>query len=196
MAIIIPTNFDVQTQENLDKRLVQDNIAARDDIATAVRYFGMIVHVVDADGFGVPDTFVLTKGENSQNLDDDQNWVVLGSGTGGGSSPLTTKGDVYGYDTGDARIPVGTNDQVLTADSTKDLGVEWRTQSIGGDLNYDHSQVASVTVWNIAHSLGKRPAVTVIDSGANEIIGAVVHTDTNNLTITFTAAISGHAYLN
>jgi hypothetical protein len=48
----------------------------------------------------------------------------LGSG---GTSPLTTKGDLYGYDTADARIPVGSNDTVLTADSTDAQGVAWKT---------------------------------------------------------------------
>lgn len=193
MAILLPTNFDVQLQENLDKRLVQDNIAARDDIATAVRYFGMIVHVVDSDGFGLPATYVLTKGENTQNLNDNLNWKILGSGAG--SSPLTTKGDVYGYDTADARIPVGTDAQVLTADSVQPLGVKWATPT-AGDLNYDHNQVSSTTVWTIGHNLGKIPSVVVIDSGSNEVIGDISNTDANNLTITFSAAISGHAYLN
>lgn len=194
MAIIIPTNFDVQTQENLDKRLVQDNIASRDNIATAVRYFGMIVHVIDSNGFGLPATYVLTKGENSQNLDDNLNWTTLGSG-GGGSSPLITKGDLYGYDTDTARIPVGVDDRVLTADSTENLGVAWKIPS-GGDLYYDHDQVLSLTSWAIPHNLGKKPSVHVVDSGGNEVEGDVSHTDVNNLTITFSAAISGHAYLN
>lgn len=44
---------------------------------------------------------------------------------GGGSSPLTTKGDVWGYSTADARIPVGSDGQVLQADSTQALGVKW-----------------------------------------------------------------------
>lgn len=41
------------------------------------------------------------------------------------SSPLTTKGDIWGYSTVDARIPVGTNNFVLTADSTQTLGLKW-----------------------------------------------------------------------
>ena len=45
--------------------------------------------------------------------------------TAGGGSPLTTKGDVFGFDTADARVPVGTNDQVLMADSTAGLGVKY-----------------------------------------------------------------------
>ena len=40
-------------------------------------------------------------------------------------SPLTTKGDIHGFDTADKRIPVGTDDQVLTADSAQALGVKW-----------------------------------------------------------------------
>lgn len=47
----------------------------------------------------------------------------------GALSPLTTKGDVLGYSTLNARIPVGTNGQVLTADSTQALGVKWAATS-------------------------------------------------------------------
>jgi len=50
----------------------------------------------------------------------------------GAVSPLTTKGDVWGYSTLDARIPVGANDTVLTADSTQALGVKWAAASAGG----------------------------------------------------------------
>jgi hypothetical protein len=54
-------------------------------------------------------------------------WVQAGA-----TSPLTTKGDIWGYSTSDARIPVGANDTVLTADSTQSLGVKWATPSSGG----------------------------------------------------------------
>lgn len=57
--------------------------------------------------------------------------AYLAPSTGTGSSPLTTKGDVWGYSTADARIPVGTDGQVLTADSTQTLGVKWATPSGG-----------------------------------------------------------------
>ncbi|HED37163.1 MAG TPA: hypothetical protein ENI76_02810 [Ignavibacteria bacterium] len=57
--------------------------------------------------------------------------TIIGGGDGG-ASPLTTKGDVAGYDTVDARIPVGADGQVLTADAVQALGVKWATPSGGG----------------------------------------------------------------
>jgi hypothetical protein len=45
----------------------------------------------------------------------------------GATSPLTTKGDLYGFGTSDARIPIGANNTVLTADSGETLGLKWAT---------------------------------------------------------------------
>src|SRR6185369_18052044 len=47
--------------------------------------------------------------------------------TCGAPSPLTTKGDVWGFSTVDARIPVGADGTVLTADSGQALGLRWAT---------------------------------------------------------------------
>lgn len=56
---------------------------------------------------------------------------VLTGISGGSSSPLTTKGDIWGFSTVDNRLPVGTNGQVVTADSAEPLGVKWATPSSG-----------------------------------------------------------------
>jgi hypothetical protein len=47
-------------------------------------------------------------------------------------SPLTTKGDVLGFSTVNARLAVGTDGQVLTADSTQALGIKWATPAASG----------------------------------------------------------------
>jgi hypothetical protein len=53
-------------------------------------------------------------------------WVGVG-----GSSPLTTKGDLYTYSTTDARLGVGTDGQFLSADSTQATGLKWSTPTSG-----------------------------------------------------------------
>lgn len=57
-------------------------------------------------------------------------WVEVG----GGSSPLTTKGDLYTYSTTDARLAVGTNGQYLKADSTAATGLAWATLPSSGKI--------------------------------------------------------------
>lgn len=52
----------------------------------------------------------------------------------GAVSPLTTKGDLYGFSTLDARIPIGANDTVLTADSNETLGLKWAAPAGGGGM--------------------------------------------------------------
>lgn len=56
--------------------------------------------------------------------DDGQHWVPFFVG-GAGSNPLTTKGDLFGFAAIAARVPIGTNGQVLTVDSTQALGLKW-----------------------------------------------------------------------
>jgi hypothetical protein len=55
-------------------------------------------------------------------------WVTIG----GAGSPLTTKGDLYTYSTTDARLAVGANNTVLTADSAEATGLKWATPTSGG----------------------------------------------------------------
>lgn len=62
-------------------------------------------------------------------------------------------------------------------------------------VSYTHNQSAASNTWSIAHNLNYFPTVQIFDSGSNLVEGAVSHTDANNITITFSAAISGKAYL-
>jgi hypothetical protein len=68
----------------------------------------------------------------------DTNAVLSYDGTSyvgvGGSSPLTTKGDLYTFSTVDARLGVGANDTVLTADSAEATGLKWAAPAAGGGM--------------------------------------------------------------
>jgi hypothetical protein len=46
------------------------------------------------------------------------------------ASPLTTKGDLLSFGTSRARLPVGANGEILTADSAETLGVKWSSSAI------------------------------------------------------------------
>ncbi|WP_413943352.1 tail fiber domain-containing protein [Bdellovibrio sp. HCB-162] len=57
-----------------------------------------------------------------------------------GLSPSTTKGDLIVHDgTNDIRLPVGTNGQVLSANSAQASGLQWITPTASGDAGGDLS---------------------------------------------------------
>ena len=64
------------------------------------------------------------------------------------------------------------------------------------DKHYTFTQIAAASTWNVTHNLKKKPSVSVVDSGDNIVYGDITYINENQLTITFTAAFSGKAYLN
>ena len=69
----------------------------------------------------------------------------------GAVSPLTTKGDVYTFSTSDARLGVGSNNTVLTADSSEATGLKWAAAAAGATFisRTTFSAAATVDVDNI-----------------------------------------------
>lgn len=106
------TNFGWTTPDDTD--LVKDG-------AAAIRTLGSGIDTSLVDLKGGTTGQVLSKASNS---DLDYSWTTPTDQT-----PLTTKGDLFGYSTADARIPVGADGTVLTADSAETLGVKWAAAS-------------------------------------------------------------------
>jgi hypothetical protein len=67
--------------------------------------------------------------------------------------------------------------------------------SVSG-ATYTHTQSTNSTTWDIVHNLGKRPSVTTVDELGNEIDGFVVWNSDNQVTVYFSPAAKGFAYLN
>lgn len=69
-------------------------------------------------------------------------------------------------------------------------------QAAARAAGYTHTQNVPSTTWSVTHNLGKRPSVTIVDTGDNVVIGEIQYTNDNSLVLTFSAAFSGKAYFN
>lgn len=112
---------------------------------------------------------------------------VLSWTTPASASPLTTKGDVYTYTTVDARLAVGTNNQVLAANSATATGLEWQTFSAAllavtsKTANYtattadnvilcDSTSAAfTITLYTAAGNTGRKLIIKKTDSSVNAV---------------------------
>lgn len=61
---------------------------------------------------------------------------------------------------------------------------------------YVHDQQAASSSWVVTHNLNKFASVNIVDTVGDEVIGDVTYNSTNQITINFSAPISGKAYIN
>lgn len=60
---------------------------------------------------------------------------------------------------------------------------------------YVHNQASPSTTWTINHNLKMYPSVTVVDSAGSHVMGQTIYPSLNTVTVEFTSAFSGKAYL-
>lgn len=89
------------------------------------------------------------------------------------------------------------NVEVLYQDSVIVEVVDAGPQGPRGDSGsgYVFTQISPLSIWNINHNLGYRPALNSVTSGGLTIEGSVLHLSNNQLTITFNTPTSGTARL-
>ena len=90
----------------------------------------------------------------------------------------------------------GTDGQVLTKVGSADYATTWRTPADAVVVAYRHIQTTAATTWTIPHNLSFRPNVTAVDSTGRAIWpGTLDYTSPTSVTLTFSAAVGGEAYL-
>ena len=111
-------------------------------------------------------------------------------------TPLTTKGDLFGFDTADARIPIGTNGHILTADSTQALGLKWAAPAAASaNLNANRTYVSTQesTTSSSYTDLTTSQAVT-LTTGTKALVALSCRTlngSTANINMGISFAVSG-----
>ncbi len=108
------------------------------DLPADFNVFGQGVDTSMADLLGGTTGQVLSK-TSGTNMD--FTWVTPTDET-----PLTTKGDLFTFTTVDARLGIGANDTVLTADSAQATGMKWAAPAPSG------SGMTSIASGSIANS--------------------------------------------
>jgi hypothetical protein len=61
--------------------------------------------------------------------------------------------------------------------------------------NYIHNQTSVSTTWTVTHNLNRYPPITTVNTSDAQIIGGVVYTSINQITVTFSEAVAGRAFV-
>lgn len=142
------TNFGWDIPQSTD--LVKDG-------ATAIAALGQDIDTAFVDLKGGTTGQVLAKATNT---DLDFTWVAQDDSNAIQNAIVDAKGDLIAATAADtpARLAVGTNGQVLTADSTASTGLAWATVSGGG-----------MTLLSTTTLSGASTSVSITPTGYNEI---------------------------
>jgi len=101
------------------------------------------------------------------------------------SGPLPNQVNVY----------QDTPNQVIIDQDAENRVIVRSISAAANTRRHVHSQASPQTTWTINHTLGGKPSVMVVDSADTVVIGEVKYDSSTQITILFTAAFSGYAYL-
>ena len=135
--------------------------------ATTIATDAVDISMLSASGTAGSTTFL--RGDNA--------WAVVDA------SPLTTKGDVYTYDTGNQRLAVGADGLVLKADSSTATGLAWGSGGGGATATHAYTNQSSTSYAGTGSSgtgIDVGVAVATEASGAGEREIYIRKIDANN----------------
>ena len=156
------------------KLFVNGNTLSSSDLNTYVQQQTVMVFA-SASARTTALSAVLSEGMVSYRLDSHVLEVYNGTIWEATETVLTTKGDLVAFDTAPTRLPVGSNAQVLTADSTQATGIKWATPAAG----YSAPTIGST-------SIGSGATVTTI--AGLTLTSPTISTITNTGTVTLPTA--------
>lgn len=106
------------------------------------------------------------------------------------ANPVLLNGE-WGFETDTRKLKIGNG---TTAWSSLEY---YSTGGVAGAAAaYVHNQPSAAATWTIAHNLGFKPAVELLNSGSQEIEADVVHQSINVCLVYFTTPTAGFARLN
>jgi hypothetical protein len=109
----------------------------------------------------------------------------------GADQDLSSQAPVYDATTMQAYLPLPSGTAAegdVPVATGSGSATQWSAST--GDKTYDQSFSVTDTV-DVAHNLGKYPAVTVMDTTGDQVEGDILFIDLNNLTVSFSAPFSG-----
>lgn len=84
---------------------------------------------------------------------------------------------------------------LVEQDAPNNVIIRSTSASAATTRRYVHTQGSASDTWVITHSLGGYPSVTIVDTSRTHVVGEVQYDSTTQITVSFTAAFSGYAYL-